>query len=372
MMYSLATTYIRELEIRKSRFIAYAIPVEDRDAAMQALQRLRDEHPAATHVCWALLAGGQSGMSDDGEPSGTAGRPILEVLRHHDLDGVLGAVVRYYGGVKLGAGGLVRAYTDAIASALLDAERVERIRYTRLAIEIGYPEEARVRRWIEQADYELVDSAYGMTVKLVIKLPETARDARTRRPGDGSRSDARLPAAPSFPLPANSAEKSDTSDRKTARCHLISPGSRRLAPHTFYPQAGTGSTQPPPAESARQGRVCRRAVRHASPIIKIQLRDNGRMHQVQTLQAQLAELDRRIKAARSRERNAVLAQVRELVTSYALTAREIFGQGYSDRAKLFTVGVKYRDPATGATWSGRGRAPAWIVGRDRTAFLIRE
>ncbi|WP_412527864.1 H-NS histone family protein [Burkholderia lata] len=96
------------------------------------------------------------------------------------------------------------------------------------------------------------------------------------------------------------------------------------------------------------------------------------MHQVHTLQAQLAELDRRIKAARSRERNAVLAQVRELVTSYALTAREIFGQGYSDRAKLFTVGVKYRDPATGATWSGRGRAPAWIVGRDRTAFLIRE
>lgn len=73
------------------------------------------------------------------------------------------------------------------------------------------------------------------------------------------------------------------------------------------------------------------------------------MHQVKTLQAQLAELDRRIKTARSRERNAVLAQVRELVTSYALTAREIFGQGYSDRAKLFTVGVKYRDPATGAT-----------------------
>ncbi|NIE56605.1 MULTISPECIES: YigZ family protein [unclassified Burkholderia] len=180
MTYTLSAPRTTELEIRKSRFIAYAIPVDDRDAAMQAVQRLRDEHPAATHVCWALLAGGQSGMSDDGEPSGTAGRPILEVLRHHDLDGVLGAVVRYYGGVKLGAGGLVRAYTDAIASALLDAERVERIRYTRLAIEIGYPEEARVRRWIDQAGYELVDSAYGMTVKLVIKLPETAAaNART-------------------------------------------------------------------------------------------------------------------------------------------------------------------------------------------------
>lgn len=180
MTYSLAAPCIRELEIRKSRFIAHAIPVEDRDAAMLELQRLRDAHPTATHVCWALLAGGQSGMSDDGEPSGTAGRPILEVLRHHDLDGVLGAVVRYYGGVKLGAGGLVRAYTDAIASALLDAERVERIRHTRFAIEIGYPDEARVRRWIEQAGYALVDSAYGMTVKLVIKLPETAEsDAKS-------------------------------------------------------------------------------------------------------------------------------------------------------------------------------------------------
>ncbi|HGL4261450.1 IMPACT family protein [Burkholderia dolosa] len=179
MTYTLAAPYTHELEIRKSRFIAHAIPVDDRDAAMHALQRLRDEHPAATHVCWALLAGGQSGMSDDGEPSGTAGRPILEVLRHHDLDGVLGAVVRYYGGVKLGAGGLVRAYTDAIASALLDAQRVERVRQTRVAIEIGYPDEARVRRWIEQRGYELVDSAYGMTVKLVIRLPETA-DAHAR------------------------------------------------------------------------------------------------------------------------------------------------------------------------------------------------
>ncbi|CAM2176946.1 DNA-binding protein H-NS [Burkholderia latens] len=99
--------------------------------------------------------------------------------------------------------------------------------------------------------------------------------------------------------------------------------------------------------------------------------DIGRM-QLQKLQAQLAELDQRIRAARRRERNAALAQVRQIVTNYALTAREIFGQGYSDRAKLFTAGAKYRDPATGATWSGRGRAPAWIAGRDRTAFLIRD
>ncbi|NTZ81657.1 H-NS histone family protein [Burkholderia metallica] len=94
--------------------------------------------------------------------------------------------------------------------------------------------------------------------------------------------------------------------------------------------------------------------------------------QLQKLQAQLAELDQRIRAARRRERQAALRQVRQIVTDHALTAREVFGQSYSDRAKLFTIGAKYRDPATGATWSGRGRPPAWIAGRDRAAFLIRE
>jgi uncharacterized YigZ family protein len=175
--FTLAAPITAELEIRKSRFIAHAMPVADRDAAMQELRRLRDAHPSATHVCWALLAGGQSGMSDDGEPSGTAGRPILEVLRHHDLDGVLAAVVRYYGGVKLGAGGLVRAYTDAIASALQHAERIERIAQRQLAIEVSYPDEARVRRWIEQEGVELVGSRYGLTVRLLVRMPATRYDA---------------------------------------------------------------------------------------------------------------------------------------------------------------------------------------------------
>ncbi|MGF6918379.1 IMPACT family protein [Paraburkholderia sp. 40] len=176
MSHTVSTTASAELEIRKSRFIAYAIPVADRDAAMAELHRLRDEHPAATHVCWALLAGGQSGMSDDGEPSGTAGRPILEVLRHHDLDGVLAAVVRYYGGVKLGAGGLVRAYTDAIASALLDAPRVERIAQVLLGVEVSYADEAKVRRWMDAEGYALVDSAYGMLVKMTMRVPANALD----------------------------------------------------------------------------------------------------------------------------------------------------------------------------------------------------
>lgn len=169
--YTLPSPVQAQLDIRKSRFIGLVIPVEHRDAAMLQLQALREQHPGAAHVCWALLAGGQSGMSDDGEPSGTAGRPIMEVLRHHELDGVLAAVVRYYGGVKLGAGGLVRAYTDAVALALKDAQRVERVARSDLTVEVDYADEARVRRWMEQNHFELTNSAHGSTVTLVIRLP---------------------------------------------------------------------------------------------------------------------------------------------------------------------------------------------------------
>ncbi|MDR5756715.1 YigZ family protein [Caballeronia sp. LZ035] len=174
--YTLASSVSAEIDIRKSRFIAYALPVANRDEAMRELDSLRTTHPGATHVCWALLAGGQSGMSDDGEPSGTAGRPILEVLRHHEVDGVLAAVVRYYGGIKLGAGGLVRAYTDAIATAMQQAERVERVERGLIGIELDYADEARVRRWIEQHEAELVESAYGMTVRLVVRMAAAARE----------------------------------------------------------------------------------------------------------------------------------------------------------------------------------------------------
>ena len=199
--FTLAGPVTAELEIRKSRFIAHAIPVADRDAAMQALRLLREAHPSATHVCWALLAGGQSGMSDDGEPSGTAGRPILEVLRHHDLDGVLAAVVRYYGGVKLGAGGLVRAYTDAIATALAQAQRVERIAQAQLTVEIDYSDEARIRRWMEQEGVELIDSAYGFAVRLALRMPATMCDAARAALRDLTQGRAR------FPEPEDSADR---------------------------------------------------------------------------------------------------------------------------------------------------------------------
>jgi uncharacterized YigZ family protein len=161
-----------ELEVRRSRFLAEVLPVSGREEAGEQVTRLRGAHPGANHVCWALLAGGHSGMSDDGEPSGTAGRPILEVLRHHDLEGVLGVVVRYFGGVKLGAGGLVRAYTDAIATALHGAEVVERVPEAVLAVLADYADAERIRRWAEAEGFGVPEVAYGEAVELTVVLPE--------------------------------------------------------------------------------------------------------------------------------------------------------------------------------------------------------
>ena len=191
-VYTLAQPVHADIELRKSRFIALVLPVTGRDAAQQVLAALRAEHSGATHVCWALLAGGHSGMSDDGEPSGTAGRPIMEVLRHHELDNVLGAVVRYFGGVKLGAGGLVRAYTDAVATALKQAQRIEYVAQASLKVEVDYGAEAKVRRWIAQQGYLLESSSHGASVMLAIGLPAAQHPAAREALRDLTQGQARI------------------------------------------------------------------------------------------------------------------------------------------------------------------------------------
>jgi uncharacterized YigZ family protein len=153
-----------ELLIKKSRFLGCVQPVADRAAAQAVVAQLKAEHPGAAHVCWAFLAGGQSAANDDGEPGGTAGRPMLEVLRHQDLEGVLATVVRYFGGVKLGAGGLVRAYTDAVAQALLQAQKIPLQRMLQLACSVPYALEGRVRRELQQAEAVLIEVRHGDAV----------------------------------------------------------------------------------------------------------------------------------------------------------------------------------------------------------------
>lgn len=179
---SLARPVASELVIKKSRFLGRVEPCAGREAALARVAELRAEHPGAVHVCWALMAGGQSAANDDGEPGGTAGRPMLEVLRHQDLDGVLATVVRYWGGVKLGAGGLVRAYTDAIAQALLTAEKVPLVRLAPLRCTVPYAFEGHVRREIEgAAGAQLLSVEHGAQVELRMALPESAAAAFVAR-----------------------------------------------------------------------------------------------------------------------------------------------------------------------------------------------
>ncbi len=184
MAQTLAAAAHSELIIKKSRFIGCVQPMADRTSAQAVVDGLRREHPGAAHVCWALLAGGQSAAVDDGEPSGTAGRPMLDVLRHQELDGVLATVVRYFGGVKLGAGGLVRAYTDCVAQALLLADKVTLQRQHTLRCQVPYALEGLLRREITAAGAELLAVEHGSLVALQWRLPEAAASAMVVRLND--------------------------------------------------------------------------------------------------------------------------------------------------------------------------------------------
>lgn len=186
MPFSLAQAAHHEQVIKKSRFIACVEPMAGREEALTRVAQLKAAHPDAAHVCWALLAGGQSAANDDGEPGGTAGRPMLDVLRHQDLQGVMASVVRYFGGVKLGAGGLVRAYTDAVAQALLSAEKVPLIQQVQLACSVPYALEGLVRRELELAQAQLQEVAHSAVVTLHFALPESqASDLRERLSDSG-------------------------------------------------------------------------------------------------------------------------------------------------------------------------------------------
>lgn len=173
-----------ELVVRKSRFIACVEPLRGREQALSRVAELRQTHPGATHVCWALHAGGQSAAVDDGEPAGTAGQPMLRVLRHQHLEGVLATVVRYFGGVKLGAGGLVRAYTDAVAQALLDARKVELLAMCRLRCCFPYALEGLVRRELELAGVIGARFGHAEHVEVIWEMPETSAPALMERLGE--------------------------------------------------------------------------------------------------------------------------------------------------------------------------------------------
>ncbi|WP_410499741.1 IMPACT family protein [Chitinibacter sp. S2-10] len=177
MPFTIKSPVEHELIIKKSRFLACVMPMNDRANAQQIVASLKAAHPGAAHVCWALLAGGQSAAVDDGEPSGTAGRPMLDVLRHQELEGVLATVVRYFGGVKLGAGGLVRAYTDSVAQALLQAEKIPLLKLRTLRCTVPYSLEGHIRRAL--AGYTTTGLAVEHGSQVIFSFAITADTAET-------------------------------------------------------------------------------------------------------------------------------------------------------------------------------------------------
>jgi uncharacterized YigZ family protein len=167
----------RETEVKKSRFIARVAPVGTRDEVKEWLEQAHQDHPDARHICWAYQIGrpgsaAEAAMNDDGEPSGTAGKPILSVIQHKDMGDVLVMVIRYFGGIKLGAGGLVRAYAGAAESVLSAVDRVVQQPVVDTRVILSFADEQPLRHWcdVHGASVDSVD--YGATVHARVSVPE--------------------------------------------------------------------------------------------------------------------------------------------------------------------------------------------------------
>ncbi len=164
------------LEIKKSTFIAYVRPAAFIKDIEHALREIRAAHPDAAHHCVAYVLGhdGETQkFDDDGEPAHTAGKPMLEVLRKQHLTNVLCVVVRYFGGVKLGAGGLVRAYTKATSEALKKAGRTTPVAISRLHVHVDFADSGGVERALREHG-TLIDSVYTDHVQFVVDVTDDA------------------------------------------------------------------------------------------------------------------------------------------------------------------------------------------------------
>lgn len=171
-----------EEEILRSRFVttvAYAPTVED---ARLFIDEIRAEFGDASHNCWAYVVGApassrQNGMSDDGEPHGTAGRPMLTVLLHSGVGDIAVVVTRYFGGTLLGKGGLVRAYSGGVQYALESLPTTEKVEKTQLTVLFDYSAITAVQRMLPDYETELLEESYGVDVSYRMKMPseEVAR-----------------------------------------------------------------------------------------------------------------------------------------------------------------------------------------------------
>lgn len=168
-----AKTAEKQIIIERSRFIGKVFTIKTEDEAREYINSVKKEHPFATHNCYAYVAerGAIARFSDDGEPQGTAGMPMLEVLKNRGLSDTLVVITRYFGGIKLGAGGLVRAYSSTAAAAL-DEAGVEELRPSNIIkVVVAYDKYSAFLKFCEKRTIITTDTAYGENVEITVAVP---------------------------------------------------------------------------------------------------------------------------------------------------------------------------------------------------------
>ena len=192
-------------EIKKSRFITLLAHAGGAEAAKAFVQQCRQQHPDARHHCWAFVAGPpgdsqQLGFSDDGEPSGTAGKPMLAQLMGSGVGEIVAVVVRYYGGVKLGTGGLVKAYGSGVQQALKQLPVRMKVPQAEYTLTCDYAQLPGVEALVSQHEGTLLQGDYGARVHLRLSLPQTQVEVIAARLRDLSRGALQLKPVSSPPL----------------------------------------------------------------------------------------------------------------------------------------------------------------------------
>ncbi|MFC7987281.1 YigZ family protein [Streptomyces sp. NPDC057336] len=176
---TVARAGVHETEINRSRFLCALAPAATEQEAQEFIAGVRKEHADATHNCWAYVIGADAGVqkaSDDGEPGGTAGVPMLQMLLRRDMRYVVAVVTRYYGGVKLGAGGLIRAYGGAVGEALDDLGTLTRRRFRLATVTVDHQRAGKLQNDLRTAGRAVRDVRYAEAVTIEIGLPEADVD----------------------------------------------------------------------------------------------------------------------------------------------------------------------------------------------------
>ena len=182
-----------EITEKKSRFIANIFPVSTEEEAFERLEEIRKKYWDARHNCWAYVLGGNPAserMSDDGEPAGTAGKPILEVIRGRGLTDVLIVVTRYFGGTLLGTGGLVRAYTSAAAEGIEHSKIITRIFGSKLHIVVDYADWGRIQYTLGKRGISPEKCLYTDKVELDLLVPEDDEEGLKKEVMEGTNGQA--------------------------------------------------------------------------------------------------------------------------------------------------------------------------------------